>query len=222
MALAFSSCQQTEAPIKTAETTQQSATNDYKLTPLPFATDALEPKISSKTFDYHWGKHLAAYVRNFNLLKQGTKFDTLPLSAAIKEAEGGLYNNAAQIFNHEFYFEQMTDSLGTLPSASLTSAIDEQFGSFDKFRNDFTATARTLFGSGWVWLVADDKNQLSIIALSDAGNPLRDDLHPLMVIDVWEHAYYLDYQNRRPQYIDTFWDVMNWDIINERFSSLTL
>ena len=194
--------------------------NNHTLKPLPFAGDALEPKISRQTFDFHWGKHLAAYVNNYNKLKQNTRFDKLPLVEAIKEAEGGLYNNAAQIFNHEFYFDQMTDRGATQPCAELKNLITTQFGSMEKFRQEFTASALSVFGSGWVWLTIDVDHKLTIMPMPNAGNPLREKLRPLMVIDVWEHAYYLDYQNRRADYIDAFWDVLNWDVISDRLKSV--
>lgn len=194
--------------------------NTHTLKPLPFAGDALEPKISRKTFDFHWGKHLAAYVNNYNKLKQNTPFDKLPLVEAIKKAEGGLYNNAAQVFNHEFYFEQMTDRGATHPSTDLKTLITDQFGSMEKFRQDFTTSALSVFGSGWVWLVIDINRKLTIMPMANAGNPLREELRPLMVIDVWEHAYYLDYQNRRADYIDAFWDVMDWNVISDRLRSV--
>ena len=194
--------------------------NIHTLHPLPFAGDALEPKISRQTFDYHWGKHLAAYVNNYNNLKQGTPFDKLPLIEAIKEADGGLYNNAAQVFNHEFYFEQMTDRGATRPSVELAEMIVAQYGSLANFRTEFNKAALTVFGSGWVWLTINKERELSIKPMPNAGNPLREQLRPLLVIDVWEHAYYLDYQNRRADYIDAFWDVMNWDVVNDRLRSV--
>ena len=194
--------------------------NNHTLKPLPFAGDALEPRISRQTFDFHWGKHLAAYVTNYNKLKQNTPFDKLPLVEAIKEAEGGLYNNAAQVFNHEFYFEQMTDRGPTLPSADLSALIADQFGSMEKFREEFTTASLSVFGSGWVWLTINKNRELSIVPMANAGNPLRNQLRPLMVIDVWEHAYYLDYQNRRADYIDAYWEVMNWDVVSDRLRSL--
>ncbi|MDD4192434.1 MAG: superoxide dismutase [Mangrovibacterium sp.] len=188
----------------------------HQLPALPYAKNALEPYISEKTLEFHHGKHHQAYVNNLNNLIPGTPFEDADLEAIVKKAEGGIFNNGAQVWNHTFYFNQFSGSPAAGPSGSLKRAIEESFGSFDAFREAFNQAAATLFGSGWAWLVKGPDGKLSIVQTGNAGNPLRDGLTPLMTCDVWEHAYYLDKQNARPKYIDDFWNVLDWNVISER------
>ncbi|MGD9557518.1 MAG: superoxide dismutase [Mangrovibacterium sp.] len=189
----------------------------YQLPALPYAKNALEPYISEKTLDFHYGKHHQAYVNNLNNLVPGTAFEHADLETIIKEAEGGIFNNGAQVWNHTFYFEQFSASPATVPSGALKDALDATFGTFDAFKEAFDKSAATLFGSGWAWLVKDQEGKLRIVQTGNAGNPIRDGLVPLMTCDVWEHAYYLDKQNARPKYIEDFWKVLDWDVISKRF-----
>jgi len=189
----------------------------FELPKLPYALDALEPHISKKTLEFHYGRHHQAYVNNLNNLVAGTKFENTTLETIVKEAEGGIFNNGAQVWNHTFYFTGFSPEGVREPSGKLSDAINGKFGSFSAFRDDFSKAAGTLFGSGWVWLVKNDKGALDIIQESNAGNPLREGLIPVLTCDVWEHAYYLDYQNKRPDYIQGFWNVLDWDIISGRF-----
>jgi len=189
----------------------------FELPALPYAKNALEPYISEKTLEFHHGKHHQAYVNNLNNLVPGTEFEYASLEAIIKKAEGGIFNNGAQVWNHTFYFEQFSASPAASPAGALKEAIDEAFGSVEALKEAFNKAAATLFGSGWAWLVKAADGKLSIVQTGNAGNPLRDGLTPLMTCDVWEHAYYLDKQNARPKYIEDFWKVLNWSIISERF-----
>jgi len=190
---------------------------NYELPKLPFKLNALEPYISKKTLEFHYGKHHQAYVNNLNKLTRGTKFENKTLKDIIKEAEGGIYNNGAQVWNHTFYFESFSSEGGGEPAGELMEAINKSFGSFSEFKEKFTNAAATLFGSGWAWLVMNNKGKLKIIQESNAGNPIRNELKPILTCDVWEHAYYLDYQNKRPDYIEAFWNLINWDIIGKRY-----
>jgi Fe-Mn family superoxide dismutase len=189
----------------------------FTLPPLPYAIDALEPYISAKTLEFHHGKHHQAYVTNVNNLIVGTEFENANLETIIKKAEGGIFNNGAQVYNHTFYFEQFSPKAATEPSGALKAAIEKSFGSFDAFKEAFSKAAATLFGSGWAWLVKDATGALSIVQTSNAGCPLRDGLTPLMTCDVWEHAYYLDKQNLRPKYIEDFWKILDWKVVEGRF-----
>ena len=190
---------------------------NYELPKLPFKLNALEPYISKKTLEFHYGKHHQAYVNNLNKLTRGTKFENKTLKDIIKEAEGGIYNNGAQVWNHTFYFESFSSEGGGEPAGELMEAINKSFGSFSEFKEKFTNAAATLFGSGWVWLIKDNNGKLDVIQESNAGNPIRNGLKPILTCDVWEHAYYLDYQNKRPDYIEAFWNLINWDIIGKRY-----
>ncbi len=187
---------------------------EHKLPPLPFAKDALEPVISAETIDYHYGKHHQAYVNNLNKLILGTEFEDMPLEDIIKKSSGGIFNNAAQVFNHTFYWHCLAPDAGGTPQGELAEAIDQAFGSFEAFKEKFSATAATTFGSGWAWLVKDSDGKLEIISTSNAGTPLTEDKKPLLTCDVWEHAYYIDYRNARPSYIDKFWELVNWDFVS--------
>lgn len=187
----------------------------FQLPPLPFEQNALEPFISAQTISIHYGKHHKAYIDNLNKLKEGTPFDGSDLEEIVMKAEGALYNNAAQVWNHTFYWNCLSPD-GGAPSGKLLKAINKKWGDFDTFKEAFSAAAAGLFGSGWVWLV-DGKKGLEIVATSNAGNPLRDHKKPLLVIDVWEHAYYLDKQNRRPAYITDFWKIIDWKKVCGRY-----
>jgi superoxide dismutase, Fe-Mn family len=189
----------------------------FTLPPLPYAHDALAPFISKQTLEFHYGKHHQAYVNNLNTLAAGTPFESAPLEKIIKEAEGAIFNNGAQIWNHTFYFETFSPSGLREPDGELASAINKTFGSVAAFKEQFTKSAVTLFGSGWAWLVAKVDGSLDIVQESNAGNPLRKGLKPLLTCDVWEHAYYLDYQNRRPDYVQAFWNLVDWKVVGERF-----
>ena len=189
----------------------------FELPKLPYALDALEPHISKKTMEFHYGRHHQAYVNNLNNLVAGTKFENATLEMIVKEAEGGIFNNAAQVWNHTFYFTGFSPTGANEPFGELANAINRQFGSFSAFREEFSKAAGTLFGSGWAWLVKNDNGSLDIIQESNAGNPLRRGLSPVLTCDVWEHAYYIDYQNKRPDYIQAFWNMIDWDMVSKRF-----
>ncbi|MDI3520534.1 MAG: superoxide dismutase, Fe-Mn family [Anaerophaga sp.] len=189
----------------------------FSLPQLPYAMDALEPHISKRTLEFHYGKHHQAYVNNLNNLVPGTKFENADLETIINEADGNIYNNGAQVWNHTFYFSSLSPNGGNAPTGPLAQAIDEAFGSFGAFREKFSQAATTLFGSGWAWLVKNSDGKLEIIKESNAGNPIRNGMIPILTCDVWEHAYYLDYQNRRPEYIEAFWNCVDWDIVGKRF-----
>lgn len=188
----------------------------FVLPELPYELDALEPNISKKTLEFHYGKHHQAYVNNLNTLIKDTMFEFSALEEIIKNADNGIFNNGAQVFNHTFYFEALSPNGGGEPTGNLAKAINDKYGSFEEFKEEFSGFAKRLFGSGWVWLIKDLEGNLDIISTSNAGNPLRDDFTPLMCIDVWEHAYYLDVQNARPTYIDNYWNVINWVVVAER------
>nr|WP_319997287.1 superoxide dismutase [uncultured Draconibacterium sp.] len=190
----------------------------FSLPKLPYANNALEPVISEKTIEFHYGKHHQAYVNNLNGLIEGTEFENASLEDIIKKAEGGIFNNGAQVWNHTFYFTQFSADGCKEPKDDLKAAIDAKFGSFDAFKEAFSKAAATLFGSGWAWLVVDEKGELEIVQTSNAGNPLRDGKRPVLTCDVWEHAYYLDKQNARPAYIADFWKIVDWKVVSERFA----
>jgi len=190
----------------------------FELPKLPYAKNVLAPYISERTIEYHYGKHHQAYVNNINKLIRGTEFETASLEEIIQKAEGGIFNNGAQVWNHTFYFNQFNPDGCREPKDDLKSAIESEFGSFNSFKESFSKAAATLFGSGWAWLVRDHDGKLDIVQKSNAGNPLRDGRIPLMTCDVWEHAYYLDKQNARPLYIEDFWKILDWKVIAERFA----
>ena len=190
---------------------------DFKLSQLPYGLDDLSPTISRKTLDFHYGKHHQAYVNNLNDLIKGTRFENADLETIVKESDGGIFNNSAQVWNHTFYFEAFSKSPKVEPTGELAEAIEKDFGSFASFKETFSKAAATLFGSGWAWLVKDAYGNLEIIQESNAGTPLRNGYKPLLTCDVWEHAYYLDYQNRRPDYIEAFWKIVDWAVIEKRF-----
>ena len=190
----------------------------FELMALPYALDALEPVISKQTLEFHHGKHLAGYVNNLNGLLEGSPLAGLPLEEIVLKADGGMLNNAGQILNHNLYFEQYrapkTDSA---PTGKLADAIARDFGSFEAFKEAFQKAGATLFGSGWVWLSADKDGKLVITQETNAANPIQKGLKPLLTFDVWEHAYYLDYQNRRPDHLASLWQIIDWQVIENRF-----
>ena len=190
----------------------------FNLPDLPYAKNALEPYISEKTLEFHYGRHHKTYVEKTNDLIQGTEFENASLEDIIKKADGGIFNNGAQVWNHTFYFSQFSPNGQKEPQGELKDAIDSKFGSFQAFKEKFSGAAATLFGSGWAWLVKDQNNELEIVQASNAVNPLRDGKKPLLTCDVWEHAYYLDKQNARPKYIEDFWKIIDWKIISDRFA----
>ncbi len=187
----------------------------FSLPPLPYAKEALAPHISAETLDYHYGKHHQAYVNNLNKLIAGSEFENLTLEEVIKKSSGGVFNNAAQTWNHTFYWNCLSPKGGNEPTGKLADAIKKSFGSFSEFKEKFTEAATKLFGSGWAWLVKNQDGSLKIIGTSNAGTPLTEDLIPLLTCDVWEHAYYIDYRNARPDYINAFWSLVNWDFVTE-------
>lgn len=190
----------------------------YELPKLPYEANELEPVISKSTIEYHYGKHLQAYINNLNSLKEGTKYDNMSLEEIIKSSEGPLFNNAAQTWNHIFYFESLKPHQSMGPNGKLADAINKKWGSFEAFQKEFSAEAASIFGSGWAWLVKDKNNDLLIVKESNAGNPMTKGYTPILTFDVWEHAYYLDYQNRRPDHIKEMWKIINWDVVEKRYS----
>jgi Fe-Mn family superoxide dismutase len=191
----------------------------FELMTLPYAQDALEPVISKETIAFHHGKHLAGYVNNLNALLEGSHLAELPLEEIVLKAEGGMLNNAGQILNHEMYFEQFTGKSGKpAPAGRLAEAIERDFGSFEAFKEEFQKKGATLFGSGWVWLSADKDGKLVITQEPNAANPIQKGLKPLLTFDVWEHAYYLDYQNRRPDHLAALWQIIDWTVVENRYN----
>ena len=190
----------------------------YELMALPYELDALEPVISRETLEFHHGKHLAGYVNNLNGLLEGSPFAGLSLEEIVLKAEGGVLNNAGQILNHNLYFEQYcAPKADNAPKGKLAEAIVRDFGSFEAFKEAFQKGGATLFGSGWVWLSADKDGKLVITQETNAANPVQKGLKPLLTFDVWEHAYYLDYQNRRPDHLAALWQIVDWEVIAARY-----
>jgi len=190
---------------------------EHKLPELPYANDALAPGISAETIEYHYGKHHKAYVDNLNKLILGTEFEKMSLEAIVKKASGAIFNNAAQDWNHSFYWNCLSPKAGGEPTILLANAINKNFGSFSQFKEKFTNTAVTTFGSGWAWLVKNSDGTLSIESSSNAGNPLKDGKKALLTCDVWEHAYYIDYRNARAKYVEAFWNLVNWKFVEQNF-----
>ena len=191
----------------------------FELITLPYAAEALEPAISCETINFHHGKHLAAYVNNLNTLLPGSGFEDKTLEEIVCNATGGILNNAGQIMNHNMYFMQFCGKPAkNTPTGALAEAITRDFGSFDKFKEDFQKAGATLFGSGWVWLSADKEGKLLITQETNAANPIQKGLTPLLTFDVWEHAYYLDYQNRRPDHLASLWNIIDWTVIEKRYA----
>ncbi|MFL9611313.1 superoxide dismutase [Methylobacillus sp. Pita2] len=191
----------------------------HQLPPLPYAKDALEPVISAETIDFHYGKHHQAYVTNLNNLIQGTEFENASLEEIVKKSSGGIFNNAAQVWNHTFYWNCFKPNGGGEPTGELAAAIDKAFGSFEEFKKQFTQKAITTFGAGWAWLVKNADGSLSLESTSNAETPLTKGQTPLLTIDVWEHAYYVDYRNARPKYAEEFWNIVNWDFVAANFKA---
>jgi Fe-Mn family superoxide dismutase len=183
----------------------------FTLPELPWAKESLAPTISAETIDYHYGKHHQTYVTNLNNLIKGTEFENLDLLAIIKKSQGGMFNNAAQIWNHTFYWNSLSPKGGGEPSGKLADAIKKTFGSFTQFKDDFSKTAVGTFGSGWAWLVQRADGGLGLVSTSNAATPITGSDRPLLTCDVWEHAYYIDYRNARPKYVEAFWNLANWD-----------
>ncbi|HPT42557.1 MAG TPA: superoxide dismutase [Paludibacteraceae bacterium] len=189
----------------------------FTLPELPYAHNALEPVISEETINYHYGKHHQTYVTNLNGLVPGTEFENADLETIVKKSSGPIFNNAAQIWNHDFYFLSLTPVKGTAPSENLLKAIEAKFGSLDNFKTEFNKAAVTVFGSGWAWLVKTAEGGVDIVKESNAGNPMTSGLIPLLTFDVWEHAYYIDYRNRRADYVAALWELVDWDVVSARF-----
>jgi Fe-Mn family superoxide dismutase len=192
---------------------------EHTLPPLPFAKNALAPNMSEETLEYHYGKHHQTYVTNLNKLIQGTEFENLSLEEIVKKASGGVFNNAAQIWNHTFFWNSLSPKGGGAPAGTLADAINAKYGSYDKFKEEFTKVATGTFGSGWTWLVKKTDGSLDIVSTSNAATPLTTDSKPLLTLDVWEHAYYIDYRNARPKFIEAFWNIVNWDFASKNFGA---
>ena len=190
----------------------------HELPALPYENNALEPFISAETLEYHYGKHHQTYVTNLNNLIAGTEFENLSLEDIVRKSSGGIFNNAAQVWNHTFYWNGMKPNGGGKPTGALAEAIDKAFGSFDKFKEEFSKCAVTTFGSGWAWLVKNADGSLALVSTSNAGCPLTAGQKPLLTIDVWEHAYYIVYRNARPKYVEDFFSVVNWDFVAANYA----
>jgi Fe-Mn family superoxide dismutase len=191
---------------------------EHKLPELPWSNDALAPHISPETIEFHYGKHHNAYVTKLNAGIKGTEFENMSLEEIVKKSSGGLFNNAAQVWNHTFYWNCLAPNAGGNPTGAIADAINNKWGSFDKFKEEFSASAAGNFGSGWTWLVKTTSGDLEIVNTDDADTPLKGDSTALMTIDVWEHAYYVDYRNARPSYIEAFWNLVNWDFVNKNLA----
>ena len=187
----------------------------HELPPLPYAKDALQPHISAETIDFHYGKHHQTYVTNLNNLIKGTEFEKASLEDIIKKSSGGLFNNAAQVWNHTFYWHCLSPNGGGEPKGKVADAINKAFGSFAAFKEKFTTSAATNFGSGWTWLVQNSDGSVEIFNTSNAGSPMTSGKKALLTVDVWEHAYYIDYRNARPKYLEAFWNLVNWDFVTK-------
>jgi Fe-Mn family superoxide dismutase len=191
---------------------------EHTLPQLPYALDALSPFISKETLEFHYGKHHQTYVTNLNNLIKGTEFENASLEDIVKKSAGGVFNNAAQVWNHTFYWNSMKPNGGGAPTGALADAINAKWGSFDKFKEEFAKCAIGTFGSGWAWLVKKADGSLDLASTSNAATPLTTDAKPLMTCDVWEHAYYIDTRNARPKYLENFWNVVNWDFASKNFA----
>jgi len=189
----------------------------HELPALPYGKNALEPHISAETLEYHYGKHHQTYVTNLNNLVPGTEFENASLEEIIMKADGGIFNNAAQVWNHTFYWNGLSPDGGGEPQGALADAINQAFGSFAEFKEKFSTSAATNFGSGWTWLVKNSDGSLAIVNTSNAGSPLTAGQTPVLTCDVWEHAYYIDYRNARPKYVEAFWNLVNWDFAAKNF-----
>ena len=191
----------------------------HALPALPYAMDALAPTLSQETLEYHYGKHHQAYVTNLNNLIPGTEFESMSLEDIVMKSSGGIFNNAAQVWNHTFYWNCLSPNGGGAPGGALAAAIDAKFGSFDEFKKQFNQAGATNFGSGWTWLVKNADGSLEIFNTSNAGTPMTSGKQALLTLDVWEHAYYIDYRNLRPKYLETMWNIVNWDFVAANFAA---
>ena len=191
----------------------------HALPALPYAMDALAPTLSQETLEYHYGKHHQAYVTNLNNLIPGTEFESMSLEDIVMKSSGGIFNNAAQVWNHTFYWNCLSPNGGGAPSGALAAAIDAKFGSFEEFKKQFNQAGATNFGSGWTWLVKNADGSLEIFNTSNAGTPMTSGKQALLTLDVWEHAYYIDYRNLRPKYLETMWNIVNWDFVAANFAA---
>jgi Fe-Mn family superoxide dismutase len=191
----------------------------FELPALPYAKDALAPHISAETIEYHYGKHHQTYVTNLNNLVPGTEFEGLTLEEIVKKSSGGIFNNAAQVWNHTFYWNCLSPNGGGAPTGGLANAIERTFGSFDKFKEEFAKCAVTTFGSGWAWLVKNANGSLELVSTSNAGCPLTAGQTPVLTCDVWEHAYYIDFRNLRPKYLEAFWSLVNWEFASANYDA---
>ena len=192
---------------------------EHQLPPLPYAKDALQPHMSQETLEFHYGKHHQTYVTNLNKLIPGTEFAELPLEEIVRKSTGGIFNNSAQIWNHTFFWNSLSPNGGGAPTGPLADAITQKWGSAEKFQEAFTAAAIGTFGSGWAWLVKKADGSLDIVSTSNAATPLTSDAKPLLTIDVWEHAYYIDYRNARPKFVEAFWNLVNWEFAATNFAA---
>jgi len=190
---------------------------EHTLPPLPYAMDALQPHISKETLEYHYGKHHQTYVTNLNNLIKGTEYENASLEEVIKKSSGGVFNNSAQVWNHTFFWNCMAPNAGGAPTGALADAINAKYGSFDKFKEEFTKSCVTNFGSGWTWLVKKGDGSVDIVNTSNAGTPLTSADKALLTCDVWEHAYYIDYRNARPKFVEAFWNVLNWKFVAKNY-----
>lgn len=190
---------------------------EHKLPDLPFAKDSLQPHMSAETFDYHYSKHHQAYVTKLNELIKGTKYENMDLVEIILSSEGGVFNNAAQHWNHSFFWNCLSPKGGGNPTGKALEAINKKWGNFDKFKEEFAKQATSNFGSGWTWLVLNKSGDIDIFNTSNAQTPMTSGQKALMTLDVWEHAYYIDYRNSRPNFVNAFWNLVNWDFVNKNF-----
>lgn len=203
----------------TVEAQTNKTMTKFTLPTLKYDREALAPVISKSTIDYHYGKHLQTYINNLNNLIVGTEFEEASLEDIIKKSEGGIFNNAAQSYNHQFYFDTFSPTPKLSPTGALLSAIEKQWGTVDEFKKAFNAAGLAIFGSGWVWLACDAKGDLSILKCANGDNPLKAGLTPLLGADVWEHAYYLDYQNRRADHLSDLWKITDWAVVEQRYNT---
>lgn len=192
----------------------------FELPPLPYEKNALEPYISQETLEYHYGKHHAAYVKKLNELVKGTEYENMSLEEVVKKSEGGIFNNAAQDWNHTFYWHCLSPQGGGEPRDELAAAIEKAFGPFEEFKKTFTQCGLTRFGSGWAWLVKNRQGDLEILSTPNADNPMCHDQTPLLTCDVWEHAYYIDTRNDRGKYLQNFWEIVNWDFVLDNYNNI--
>lgn len=216
-AVSVVTCTNSKAKNNENNNSKNKETMKFEKVALPYATDALEPVISKTTVELHYGKHHQAYVDNLNKLVVGTEFENADLETIVKKSDGAIFNNAGQTLNHNIYFTSFKPNGGGEPKGKLADAITSQFGSFDKFKEEFNAAGASVFGSGWVWLAKDASGKLSIEKEANAGNPLTKGLTPILGFDVWEHSYYLDYQNRRADHLKEIWKIIDWEVVSNRY-----